>query len=457
MALLVFLIVILALAPLPFGSVTDFWQSVLAGLSFALAGAAILTSRDQALWPPTGQPLVGVAAALFCAALAWALVQALIPGLFPHPAWATIQDTLGGPVAGTISLDPYATLLDTISLAALGAVFLAAVLIGRDARAARRVVVGLSIICATYAAYGLIVFASGNDMVAWIEKRHYLSSLTGTFINRNSFGVFMGLGVLAAIAVLLSTLTAIVSDMSERRRDALRITVEAFTSRLWIWLFMAGVCATALLLTGSRGATAATLFAVIVFVIAYMMARRASTSSIASLIVFLMLGGGILLYLSGDFLLFRLADQFDEGLGGRAEIYANATATMRDHLWLGAGYGAFEDAYAFYSTGEGPFFKRIAAAHNVYLELIIELGLPAALILLASVALCLFTCLRGIATRRRDRMYPSLAVAAAVLLGFQGVFDFGIQTPAIATLFAAILGIGVAQSVSSRSRRKARM
>jgi hypothetical protein len=39
-----------------------------------------------------------------------------------------------------------------------------------------------------------------------------------------------------------------------------------------------------------------------------------------------------------------------------------------------------------------------------------------------------------------------LAVSAAVLLGSNALFDFSVQIPAVAITFAALLGMGCAQS-----------
>ncbi|MEP0069080.1 O-antigen ligase family protein [Pyruvatibacter sp.] len=449
MGILVGLIIILAFAPLPFGSATVFWQSVLAALSLTLAAATILTHRRALTWPPAGQREIGWAAGLFGLTLVWAVFQGLVPGFGAHPAWMQVEDILGGPVAGTISLDPFASLADAISLAGIGAVFLVSLFAAGNPRHARILINAIAIVVAAYAVYGIVVYVSGNSSVAWAEKRHYLDALTSTFVNRNSFGVFAGLGALCAVAIFANSISAITgSGLSSR--DRFRILIEAMASRMWIWIVAALACVMALLLTGSRAATAATALALLFFILIYLSARRASARTTAIIILSGFVGALILLNLSGEFLLFRLDDKFSDGLGSRADIYANALTTLRDHLWLGAGYGTFGDAYAIYGSGDGTFSKRVEFAHNVYIEMAIELGLPMAIAFFASVGLAVFVCIRGIVTRRRDRIYAILAIAATILVGVQGVVDFGIQTPAIATLYAALLGIGVAQSVSSR-------
>ncbi len=449
MGILVGLIIILAFAPLPFGSATVFWQSVLAAVSLILAAVTVVTQGRALTWPPAGQRAIGWAAGLFGLALIWAVFQGLMPGFGAHPAWSQVEDILGGPVANTISLDPFASIADAVSLAGIGAVFLVSVIVAGSPRHARVLINAIALVVAVYAVYGIVVYVSGNSSVAWAEKRHYLESLTSTFVNRNSFGVFAGLGALCAVAIFANSISTVTgSDLSSK--DRFRLLIEGMASRMWIWVVAALACVMALLLTGSRAATAATALSLLFFIVIYLSARRANARTTALIILGGFIGALVLLNLSGEFLLFRLDDKFSDGLGGRADIYANALATLRDHLWLGAGYGAFGDAYAIYGSGDGTFSKRVEFAHNVYIEMAIELGLPMAIAFFASVGLAVFVCIRGIITRRRDRIYPILAIAATILVGVQGVVDFGIQTPAIATLYAALLGIGVAQSVSSR-------
>ncbi len=59
----------------------------------------------------------------------------------------------------------------------------------------------------------------------------------------------------------------------------------------------------------------------------------------------------------------------------------------------------------------------------------------------------------GVRRRRRDVIYPSVGLAAAILVGTHSLVDFSLQIPAVAATFALILGIGCAQSWSTRRQR----
>ena len=93
----------------------------------------------------------------------------------------------------------------------------------------------------------------------------------------------------------------------------------------------------------------------------------------------------------------------------------------------------------------------ITEAHNVYLELAVELGWPMTIVWLAGMLWLFGCCLVGAFRRKRERIFPIVAASACVLVGVHGLTDFSLQIPAIAMTFAALLGLGIAQSWSNRA------
>jgi hypothetical protein len=75
--------------------------------------------------------------------------------------------------------------------------------------------------------------------------------------------------------------------------------------------------------------------------------------------------------------------------------------------------------------------------------------LPAALALFFSIIGLAAVCVRGVKRRNRDWVYPAAGVAATVLVGIHATVDFSLQLPAIAMLYACIMGVSCAQSYSS--------
>ena len=121
------------------------------------------------------------------------------------------------------------------------------------------------------------------------------------------------------------------------------------------------------------------------------------------------------------------------------------------------GYGSFASLYQMYRDPAVLPGADIIMAHNSYLELAAEVGLPATIALVLAVFWLALLCLIGVFQRSRDQIIPALAVAATMLIAIHAVTDFSMQMPGVAALYALLLGVGVAQSWSPEQRgRKGR-
>ena len=138
----------------------------------------------------------------------------------------------------------------------------------------------------------------------------------------------------------------------------------------------------------------------------------------------------------------RLADRPEvSSLVWRWQILQWTWAMARDHLWWGVGPGAFPVALTHYQripyvSGENP--------HNLYLELAVEYGLPAAI--LAVITLGGFLGRVGAAIRRTPDSDPTRwrqAALLATLVAFavHGLVDLDWSFPAIAATAATMLGL----------------
>ena len=70
--------------------------------------------------------------------------------------------------------------------------------------------------------------------------------------------------------------------------------------------------------------------------------------------------------------------------------------------------------------------------------------------LVGSVVLLAWRCVKGAMTREKNEMIPCVAASVAFFLGVHSLVDFSLQIQAITITFMALLGAGVAQSQSSR-------
>jgi O-antigen ligase len=438
-------IALLALAPLPFGSNRP-WASDMLGLATAILLALCTRDvfRERAFWP-SGAPWrrIAFSAGSVMLVVIWGYVQTVSWFPAPHPLWAQADAALGVPERGSISLTP-----DGFSEAALRiftylGCFLMAFFGARHATRARILLRSLAFIAVGYAFYGLSMKSSGLEVVLWFTKWAYVGQLTSTFINKNSYATYAGLGLLTCLGFLWEHI---------KSRPSLRLSVVTIERIGAKDFYQAVMCLTvfgALLLTESRGGITSTLIACFALMIALAVNRGwdGKKRLILLLPVALFIVG--LASFNAEMFLDRLDGrivQSDSML--RINAYATIARALDDNPWHGFGLGALESAFHLYRNAE--VHEWFEHAHNDYLELAMELGIPATILYLAAIGVMVGCCAQGIVHRRKNEIYSIVAVAATALVGLHALVDFSMEIPAIAATYAALLGMGVAQSWSSK-------
>jgi O-antigen ligase len=293
--------------------------------------------------------------------------------------------------------------------------------------------------------YGLIAMALKSGRLPGFEAPLPDIPLASTFINRNSFATYAGIG-LVIISGYLAQLYE--REMTRGRRVRIALLLESAGRKAAPLLAAGFVMAVALLLTGSRGGVAATLLGLTVLVLLSRggidrKSHRAVLSGIALLV------GTAIVYAFGN----TLVGGFEErGVldSGRIAVALLTLRSIIDAPLLGYGYGTFADVFPLYRDHSIGVQGAWDQAHNTYLEVFQGLGLVFGALLVASVVLLVLRCVNGALTRKEHRVVPRVAVAAACLVGAHSMVDFSLQIQAIALTFIAVLAGGVAQSTSSR-------
>ena len=369
---------------------------------------------DDDARPPTSDSFrIRIAAVLTLAAIGWALVQAL-PGLGEGRAvWADLEALTGIRPWGSMSAAPLATLEGAVRLLGYAtAAWLGARLL-TDHSARLWLAPTLAVGGGVLAMYGLVTHLSGSYTILWFDKWIYQDVVTATFVNRNAWCVYAGI---AAAAALLC---------AEGTRGRARLA----------WGALAGLILVAAVLSESRWGLASVLLGLgVLFLTARALVPCIPLGALVALaaapMALALLGQG------------RFLGRFDPAfvLGDlRWDLYRVTLEAIGRHPWTGHGLGGFPDLYARIrdeTLGDAVVWQ----AHSVPLELIAELGAPAAAALMAAFALLGWTawrraCADGDAVAR-------LAVAAAVMAGTHGLLDFSMQTPALAVTALGLLGAG---------------
>ena len=446
------LMALVALVPLPFASNRPWsWSmlSLLVGMLLVMWAVEAMRDRDviavswRRIWPLL---------AMFAAVILWIVVQMVgwTPTAWHHPAWAAAAAALGEPLDGAITIDREMTRTALMRLLAYAGVFWLGLQLGRDGKQARTVFWTLAWIGVVYGVYGLIIQFGGFNTILWYDKWAYEESVTSTFVNRNSYATYAGIGLLVVLGLLFDEVRR-GADEGVLSLPGLRWSIERITGKLGLLLLMAAVVGSALLLTGSRGGMIAFLVGLLVLSIGFA-TFRGSRPIIAYMVIAVMAGlVAAMMALSGDVVLARF-DQASEDAVERAMVYRLVFDATLAAPWLGAGYGTFELAFPLIRDGsiETPFLYD--KAHNSYLEFAFEAGVPAFALMIGVLGGLTGISAVGIWKRRENRLYPCVGVAAAVLVATHAVLDFSIQIPAVAVTFALILGVATAQSLRQSHR-----
>ncbi|MCI0431434.1 MAG: O-antigen ligase family protein [Rhodospirillales bacterium] len=414
------------------------WSSLALGLGLLLLSWCAAAGRNRSAAPVTLTRLAP-AALPFALAVAWALFQAVpwAPETLKDPAWAAAGRALGQPLPAAISFAPEEAATGVMRLLAYGAVLLLGLELGFPACRERAVLWAVALAGALYALYGILVWMDGNHVVLWMEKWTYSDSLTSTFVSRNSYATYAGLGLCACLALIARALTH-----------------RAPANALAALLALATLISAALLLTRSRGGVLSAVIVILVMtalLAAGRSARRVRLIFAASAVGLLAAGIGAV----GSGVIGRLSPEDVEDFGGRAQIWERATAAVIDRPF-GGGLGAFPDFFpAYRDLALGLEFGTLDKAHNLYLELAAELGLPVAGALILGVGwLVARTLLASL------RLRPGAALAAAgasSLVGVHSLVDFSLQIPAVTATWLLLLGAGLGQvEREARERRVSR-
>jgi O-antigen ligase len=449
------LIAIVAWVQFPLGSNRPWSWSLL----------VLLVALDWLCWIPAGVadlPMtarsarrVALPGLLLLAVLIWVWIQSVgfTPSTWHNPVWRIAGRGLGRPVAGAISINPFATTTEWMKLASYVALgWLAGVLAARHGNA-RTLFVAVFAVGVFYAAYGIVLSALGTSQITLFESLPppYGRDVSGGFVAKNSFATFTGVALLAGLALLVKAGRHEIV-VARGWRTHLRTLIQYALGRGAVWLVGSLILLAALIASDSRaGLLAAFSGLFVLFGLALTVSARRDEMKWTAI------GGAgavvailTLFLVNGHTLQSRFENLIDTAGAGelRPALWGTALRALADHPLMGTGLGTYRDAYPLYADSFVPFV--VDRAHNDYLEFAMGVGIPAASLWILALAMLTVQCALGALRRHRRRLYAMTAVGATVLVGVHSMFDFSLQMPAVSVLYAVIMGVGIGQSQSSR-------
>ncbi len=332
-------------------------------------------------------------------------------------------------VPRTISADPFATQVSALHFLALFIFVAVAISLIDTAGRLRKLVAFTTIFGFAYAFFAILQGVLSPGLIYGIYEPSSGASPFGSFVNRHNFAAFIEM----AIALPLGMLFA---GAIERDKRLLYLTAIA----------LMGV---ALLLSGSRGGLVAFFAQIVLLVILAVRSRRRSNRlvvvALAGVLIVAIIGGSF--FVGGETSLSRAVDTAgtQDITTDRSHIWSVTLDVITNNLPFGAGLGAFGVAYTPYDSYSG--LERVEQAHNDYLQVVSDAGIPGVLIGLAFLFLIWHTARKAISvenTVRRGIAFGAIAGIFAILV--HSIFDFVLHTTAISVMFLTLVALLAASS-----------
>ena len=398
-----------------------------------LAAAAAMSVAIVGLRIPSGEArflsaVVRPVAAIAAIPAIWMLIQATpLPshGL-AHSIWKSAGAALGLPLAGSISIDPGATLIAFVRyLSAIAFAFVAAA-VAIDRLRAEWVFFALTI---TTTVIALMALAVSLDFVILGSADAEQARIAATDC--------AGLGILFAAAAALHTF--------EREKP-----LRADQTGPWVWpmvvawLVALAICMLALIV----GATGSTYFAVICGVTTLVVAITVQRFSIGPWGIAAIISIAVLIVIAA--IAFEPNTRtLDLTLAFATQVPAPLIAVTQRVLseasWAGTGAGTFAAVLPIYRDidgGTGSIAPTAAAT------IVVEMGRPFFWAILAAAIALALTLLRGALRRHRDLIYSITGASCLVAITLLSFGNAALLSTPLALIGAVAIGVAIAQSKS---------
>lgn len=415
----------------------------------------LLVSAILLLGPP--QAGAGKAIAAACLLLGGLIVQLLfqalfLPGITPsHPAWSVAAMFTQTAPTATISLTPADDRLGLLSAALPFGAFIAGLVIFDTNERAAKALRWFAIGGGWLALWSIMQFLFFPEMLGFIQKRFYLDSLTGLFVNRNTAATFFGLILLTLVVLLHKRLLAPNWSMV-RALVANRLTVPDEQKRLIRSAAFASAlsafCFIALMLTGSRAGIMSSFAALLLLILltvfnspirrgrnaAPLWGGRHGSKRRAAIMLVIAIG---LFSLFANRVALRMEARLEDDL--RFCYMPGITRAIADNWPWGSGLASFKETYAPYHAAQCGVNSVVTHAHNVYAEGLLTLGIVFPFYVAFFVLTQLAIFFRGARKRKRYRYASHLGFAGLLLVALHSTLDFSLQIPGFAMAYAVFL------------------
>jgi len=351
------------------------------------------------------------------------IVQILPVPTGAHSIWINANEALGRQSWGHISVDLGRTVLALTFYLANISLILVSVFVTRERRRAELLLFALTSI-ATLTTLGLLIgkFA----LSAGLSNKDVLS----------------GFSALALLLSLASVARAIEASETRGGKPEPRNTRQALIAcSAGLIVGLIGLSASATL-----NVALTVMFAVMIFGSVEALRRIGSARWAASVILITMAIAAAMIVVWRYDSSQALSPLLQFATGGSPEAISATQRLLSDTPWLGVGAGTSAAVLPIYQDLGGS----ISQPPSTMAAVAIELGLPMAFFVMATVTWLIAILYRGALNRGRDSFYPAAAAAGALVLLGEAFCDPSLLNASVAVFADALIGLGIAQRVSGK-------
>ena len=324
-----------------------------------------------------------------------------------------------------LTLSPEATRACLLALLPPLAVFGATLTAGKGARWAMTAAVLLGATASVF--LGLLQRLGGARSGLYLYEISSFGSATGFFSNRNNFAILLCVAIPLTWGLMLKLLRsrwlhpAFVYSAGAAMMLVILTGIAASNSRSGVLLGMLALTLSAALASTPAGSSS----------------RRSSRSRWSLIAV---LGGALVIGQFGMVGILRIVET-DPLAEYRADISRVTLGAAATYFPVGSGFGTFRDVYAMHETPATMLSAYVNHAHNDWLELWLEGGLPAAVLMACFLAF--FSTQTWRIWRPRgpyaSHILPKAASIGVIVLLAHSLAEYPLRMPALASVFAMLM------------------
>ena len=368
------------------------------------------------------------------------------------PKTFTLRNSLTfdlSPLTFQLSLFPFATRIEFFKWFALSGFFLF-LLNWRpsDRRDMHHLVPVVMLVGIAESLYGMFEFFSGHRHILNLDVSSLVSSVTGTFINRNYFAGYLLMVIPLSMGFLFSR-----EGFQKSRFRGWRFWLSSLDGKALLIAFGIVVMILALLFSASRMGIMSLLLSFSLISLLYRDPRREKRFSKTSVLLF-----GLALLWAAWIGLDAVISRFfslSEGFEERWKIWVSTFQIFKDFPLFGSGLGTFAQIFPMYRSFH--IHGMVTHAENDFLQLASNVGIIGIGLLLILFSILFYkgvSGIRSLSSREPERYIGMGCLVGILALLFHSIVERNIQVPANAFLFTFLLATVLTISIQGTKRTK---